>query len=157
MMVIPIKVRLVRSDDWSQFETLVAGICAFHGDKHGLNRAQFDHFAIGENAPVLVMVAETEDRILAGFVAGFPIYSFQSGQTIFDIQNLFVTERFRRQRIGEVLMISLMQSARHRFGATSFKLGALNWNKAALEFYKQLGFSERTDLEGTKYLQLKTA
>ena len=152
-----IKIRPVRSGDWAQFEMLVAGICGFHGDTHGLTRAQFDSYAIGENAPVTVMVAETEDGILAGFVAGFPVYHFHEGKTIFEIQNLFVAEPFRRQRIGEVLMIYIMQSARRKDNAASFKLGALNWNETALEFYKQLGFKERNDIEGTKYLQLRTA
>ncbi len=150
-----IRIRPVRSGDWSQFEILVAGICNFHGDQHGLTRAQFDSYAIGDNAPVTVMVAETEDGILAGFVAGFPVYNFHAGKTIFEIQNLFVSEQFRRQRIGEVLMMSIMQAARRKDHAASFKLGALNWNETALEFYKQLGFIERNDIEGTKFLHLK--
>lgn len=157
MMVTPIKIRPVRSGDWSQFEGLVAGICRFHGDVHGLTRSQFDDFATRENAPVTVLVAETENGILAGFVAGFAVYSFQSGKTIFDIQNLYVAEEFRRQRIGEVLMMSIMQTAKRKLGVSAFKLGTLNWNQAALEFYKQLGFSERTDVAGTKFFQLKSA
>ncbi len=156
-MMTNIRIRPVRSGDWSQFETLVAGICQFHGDQHGLTRAQFDSFAIGENAPVTVLVAETEDGILAGFVAGFPVYNFHDGRTIFDIQNLFVAEPFRRQRIGEVLMMSIMQIARRKVEAAAFRLGTLNWNATALEFYKQLGFAERTDTAGTKYLHLRTA
>jgi ribosomal protein S18 acetylase RimI-like enzyme len=139
-MVTNIKIRPVRSGDWLKFETLVAGICAFHGNKHGLTRSQFDDFATRENAPVTVLVAETEDSILAGFVAGFPNYSFQAGKTIFEIQNLYVAEEFRRQRIGEVLMMNIMQSARRKCGEVTFKLGARGWNEGALEFYKQLGF-----------------
>jgi GNAT superfamily N-acetyltransferase len=156
-MMTNIRIRPARSGDWSQFETLVAGICNFHGDQHGLTRVQFDSYAIGENAPVTVMVAETEEGILAGFVAGFPVYNFHAGKTVFEIQNLFVAEQFRRQRIGEVLMISIMQTARRKDNAAAFKLGTLNWNETALQFYKQLGFTERNDVEGTKYLQLKTA
>jgi ribosomal protein S18 acetylase RimI-like enzyme len=139
-MMTNIRIRPARSGDWAQLETLVAGICRYHGDTHALTRAQFDDFATRENAPVTVLVAETEEGVLAGFVAGFPIYSFQAGKAIFEIQNIYVAEEFRRQRIGEVLMIHIMQSARRRLGAASFKLGALNWNEAALEFYKQLGF-----------------
>lgn len=140
-MMTKIRIRPARSGDWAQLEILVAGICQFHGDTHGLTRAQFDNFAIGENAPVTVLVAESEDGILAGFVAGFAIYSFQEGKTNFEVQNLFVAESFRRQRIGEVLMMNIMQTARQRYGEVSFKLGALHWNSGALEFYKQLGFA----------------
>ena len=139
-MMTNIRIRPVRSGDWLKLEILVAEICKFHGDKHGLTRAQFDDFATRDNAPITVLVAETEQGVFAGFVAGFPIYSFQAGKTMFEIQNLYVAEEFRRQRIGEVLMINIMQSARRKCGKVGFKLGALNWNEGALEFYKQLGF-----------------
>lgn len=156
-MMTNIRIRPVRSGDWAQFETLVAGICSFHGDKHGLTRTQFDDFATREHAPVTVMVAETEEKVLVGFVAGFAIYSFQEGRTNFEIQNLFVAEEFRRQRIGEVLMMTIMQSARRRHGDVIFRLGALNWNAAALEFYKQFGFAPNLKASDTTILIKKTA
>ena len=144
-----LKIRPARSGDWPQLETLVAEISKFHGDTHGLTRATFDDFATRENAPVTVMVAETEDKLLVGFVAGFAIYDFHMGKTKFEIHNLFVHENFRRQRIGEVLMIHIMQVARRKLGAVRFGLGALNWNKEALEFYKQLGFAPNESAKDT--------
>lgn len=157
-MMTNIRIRPARSGDWSQLEMLVAGICSFHGDKHGLTRSQFDDLATRENAPVNVLVAETEEGALVGFVAGFAIYSFQEGRTNFEIQNLFVAENFRRQRIGEVLMINIMQLARRLHGTgVIFRLGALNWNEAALEFYKQLGFGPSPNVAGTTILIKKTA
>ena len=156
-MMTNIRIRPARSGDWSQLETLVAGISSFHGDKHGLTRSQFDNFAIGEHAPVTVLVAETEEGLLAGFVAGFAIYSFQEGRTNFEIQNLFVAENFRRQRIGEVLMMNIMQSARRRHGPLTFRLGALKWNETALKFYEQMGFVPSTrSLDNTVMIK-KTA
>ncbi len=143
-MTIPINIRAVRSGDWAKFETLVAGICRAHNDTHGLTRASFDAFAVGPGAPMIVLVAETEQGILAGYVAGHPVYSFQEGLTIFEIQNLYVVPEFRRNRIGEVLMIRIIQDAGRKHGATRFKLGARSWNREAIEFYKQLGFSEST-------------
>jgi GNAT superfamily N-acetyltransferase len=140
-----IRVRPARSGDWAQFEGLVAGICLFHGDQPGLTRARFDALACGENAPILTLVAETEDGILAGFVAGFPVFEFQQGKAGFQVQNLFVAEAFRRERIGEVLMLSIMQQARRLCKAEVFKLGAEDWNEGAINFYKQLGFAENTN------------
>ena len=156
-MMTNIRIRPVGSGDWAQFETLVAGICNFHGDTHGLTRAQFDDFATRENAPVTVMVAETEEKALVGFIAGFAIYSFQEGRANFEIQNLFVAEDFRRQRIGEILMINIMQFARRRHGPVTFRLGALNWNAAALEFYKQFGFAPNPKAQDTTILIKQTA
>jgi ribosomal protein S18 acetylase RimI-like enzyme len=140
-----IKIRPVRSGDWAQFEGLVAGICLFHGDQPGLTRARFDMLACGEKAPILTLVAETEEGILAGFVAGFPVFEFQQGKTGFQVQNLFVAENFRRERIGEVLMLSIMQQARRKFGVETVKLGAQDWNEGAINFYKQLGFAENNN------------
>lgn len=156
-MATPIKIRPVRSGDWAKLETLVSGICRFHGDTHKLTREQFDNLAIGENAPMTVLVAETEHGILAGFVAGYAIYAFESGKTAFEIQNLFVAEEFRRQRIGEILMISIMQSARHKLGEVGFRLGSLDWNKAAIEFYKQMGFEPNLKHVNTVRLMKETA
>lgn len=139
--MVAIRIRPVRSGDWSQFEKLVAGICAFHGDSHQLTRLQFDELAARENAPVTVLVAETEDGDLAGFAAGFAIYNFHDGQTLFEIQNLFVAEHYRRQRIGESLMVALMQFARHHHRAAGFKIGALKWNDAAIAFTGKWGLA----------------
>ncbi|MFA7277256.1 MAG: N-acetyltransferase [Pseudobdellovibrionaceae bacterium] len=155
--MVAIRIRPVRSGDWSQFEKLVAGICAFHGDSHQLTRLQFDELAARENAPVTVLVAETEDGDLAGFAAGFAIYNFHDGQTLFEIQNLFVAEHYRRQRIGESLMVALMQFARHHHRAAGFKIGALKWNDAAIAFYRQMGFGVNPRAHETTRLFKKTA
>lgn len=152
-----IRIRQARSGDWSKLEILVAGLCRYHGDQHKLTRTQFDSMAIGDDAPVTVLVAETEDGILAGFVAGFHLYRFEAGMVVFEIQNLFVAEEFRRQRIGEVLMISIMAEARRKKDAKAFALGALNWNDAAIEFYKQMGFAANPKSGDTTRLIRKEA
>lgn len=156
-MSIPINIRAVRSGDWVKFETLVAGICRAHGDTHGLTRTTFDALAVGPQAPMMVLVAETEQGILTGYVAGHPVYAFQEGRTVFEIQNIYVAPEFRRNRIGEVLMIRIIQDALRRYRATRVKLGARAWNREALAFYKQLGFSESTQSKDTVRLSREVA
>lgn len=156
-MTIAIKIRPVRSGDWVKFETLVAGICGHHGDKHGLTRRQFDMLAIGDDAPVTVLVAETVEGILAGYVAGQPHFRFQQGVVGFDIQNLYVAPELRRNRSGEVLMITIIQTAQKRHGATTFKLGAQAWNADAIAFYRQLGFNEKYRTKETIFLNRDVA
>lgn len=156
-MMTNLRIRPARSGDWSQLEVLVAGISQFHGDQHGLTRAQFDEFATRDNAPVTVMVAETEEKLLVGYAAGFAVYDFHMGKTKFEIHNLFVHENFRRQRIGEVLMIYIMEAARKKHQAVRFGLGAVNWNKEALEFYRQLGFIPNESAKETLRLFRETA
>lgn len=156
-MTTAIKIRPVRSGDWAQFENLIAGICRYHGDTHGLTRVQFDKMAVGMNAPVTTLVAETTDGTLAGFVAGFTVFHFHQGERCFEIQNLYVAENFRRQRIGEVLMLNIIDTAKHKHGAAKFKIGALNWNETAVQFYKQLGFNENTHSKDTIRLTKEVA
>jgi len=141
-IMLAIKIRPARSGDWAQLETLIAGLCRHHGDQYGLTRKQFDSLVCVPNAPVTVLVAETAEGLLAGYVCGFAIYEFHSGTTKFRIQNLFVAEPFRRHRIGEALLLSIQREARKKHNAQGFGIGVENWNSAALSLYKQLGFAE---------------
>lgn len=140
--MLAIRIRSARSGDWTKLEPLIAGLCRAHGDKHGISRMQFDKLVCAPDAPVVLLVAENEDGRIAGYVCGFPIYEFHSGKTKFRIQNIFVDEPFRRNRIGEALLISIQNKAREQLGAESFGLGVENWNNAALSLYRQLGFTE---------------
>lgn len=137
-----IRIRNARSGDWAQLELLIAGLCQAHGDKHGITRKVFDDMVCRESAPVTLLVAETQEGILAGYVCGFAMYEFHSGRTKFRIQNLFVAEKFRRNRIGEALLLTIQNEAREKLGAIAFGIGVENWNTAALSLYKQLGFVE---------------
>lgn len=140
--MLSIRIRAARSGDWSQLEPLIAGLCKAHGDQHGITRKQFDNMVCRDNAPVLLLVAETPEGILTGYVCGFAMYEFHSGRTKFRIQNIFVAEPFRRNRIGEALLLSIQREAREKLDAVAFGIGVENWNSAALSLYKQLGFVE---------------
>lgn len=152
--MIPIRIRPVRSDDWSQFETLVSSITEFHKETHGLTQARFEELTCGHQEPrVLALVAETEDGSLAGYVCGFPIFSFHKGRAGFQVDNLYVSSSFRRNRIGEALMLAVIERAKEIYRAEVFKLGVLDWNTAAIDLYKQLGFEEAT--KDPKHIQFK--
>lgn len=140
--MLTIRIRAARSGDWAQLEPLVAGICRAHGDQYGLKRQQFDAWVCADHAPMIVLVAETPEGILAGYVAGFAVHEFHSGKTNFNIENLFVAKPFRRKRIGEALMISIMRAAREKYDTNGIRISAENWNENALTLYRQLGFSE---------------
>lgn len=140
--MLAVRIRNARSGDWAKLETLVAGICAAHGDTHALTRKEFDRMVCTEDAPVTVLVAETPEGVLAGYVAGYTMYEFHMGLSNFYIQNLYVAEEFRRQRVGEILMLAIMKIAREKYSASGFRIGAEEENAAAISLYKQLGFTE---------------
>ncbi|HNQ91683.1 MAG TPA: N-acetyltransferase [Alphaproteobacteria bacterium] len=150
--MLAVRIRAARSGDWAKLKTLVAGICRAHGDAHALTRKDFDRMVCMDNAPVTVMVAETAEGVLAGYVAGFVMYEFHMGQTNFYIQNLFVAEEFRRQRVGEILMLAIMKEAREKFTANAIRIGAEEDNANALSLYRQLGFLENE--QGKKTVRL---
>ena len=122
--MLAIRIRAARSGDWARLETLIAGICRYHGDTIGLKRPQFDALVCADNAPMIVLVAETAEGIFAGYVAGYAMYEFQSGQTNFNIQNLYVAEEFRRQRVGETLLVAIVREARQRFPVQRIGIGS---------------------------------
>ncbi|OIN86873.1 MAG: hypothetical protein AUJ12_04490 [Alphaproteobacteria bacterium CG1_02_46_17] len=150
--MLTIKIRTARSGDWSQLEPLIAGLCQVHGDKHGITRKQFDDMVCRSNAPVILLVAETPEGILTGYVCGFMMYEFHSGKNRFRIQNLFVAEPFRRNRIGEALLLSIQREAREKLHAQGFGIGVENWNDAVLTLYKQMGFSENENAKNSTML-----
>lgn len=50
-------------------------------------------------------------------------------------------------------MLAVIERAKEIYRAEVFKLGVLDWNTAAIDLYKQLGFEEAT--KDPKHIQFK--
>lgn len=141
-VMLTMTIRPARSGDWTQLEPLIDGLCRVHGDKSGLTRRQFDMWVCRDSAPMTVLVAETEGGIIAGYVSGFALHEFHAGLTHFSIENLYVIEPMRRKRIGESLLLSIIEVARKKHEACRIRIAAESWNDTALGLYRELGFIE---------------
>lgn len=92
----------------------------------------------GKHSIYKVFVAEelaTGDII--GMALYYTAYSTWKGK-IFYLDDLVVTERFRRFGIGQQLLDMVLREAKHA-GVEQIRWQVLNWNTPAIEFYKKIG------------------
>jgi diamine N-acetyltransferase len=82
-------------------------------------------------------VAETEGKEIIGYATCFPAYYSWTGKAIY-LDDLYVKEEFRGQKIGSRLMQGIFELAR-KSGCSKVRWQVSNWNNLAIEFYRSLG------------------
>ncbi|MBX4893906.1 MULTISPECIES: GNAT family N-acetyltransferase [Rhizobium] len=92
----------------------------------------------GPRREFTVMLAEVDDTI-AGMSLYFPIFSTWMGKAGLYIQDLFVHEEFRDDRVGEKLLRHVGRTAYHD-GYRYLRLTVDNGNEAGARFYLRHGF-----------------
>lgn len=80
------------------------------------------------------IVADSTDEIV-GFALYFQKYSTWKGKSIF-LEDLCVTESFRRRGVGKMLFDEVLKIAKER-KAKRLDWQVLDWNTPAIEFYKK--------------------
>jgi len=94
----------------------------------------FEESGFGQNPVWWGFVAEAEDKIVA--IAIYYIrYSTWKGQTMY-LEDLVVTERYRRFGIGQQLLDALKQEAKDR-NLPFVQWQVLEWNEPAIKFYQK--------------------
>ena len=83
------------------------------------------------------LVAEVQSGAIAGFVTYFPAYYSWSGKAFY-IDDLYVTQSFRKQGIGKQLLQSVIHKAKEN-GCKKVRWQVSGWNTAAIGFYKSIG------------------
>ena len=104
----------------------------------------FDHFVesgFGENPVWWALVAETTSptglKEVQGFALYYIRYSTWKGQRMY-LEDLLVTEKYRRQGIGKLLFTELFKEAKVKnYNGIAWQV--LDWNEPAINFYKKLG------------------
>jgi GNAT superfamily N-acetyltransferase len=105
---------------------------------------KFDHFVesgFGENPVWWALVAETTSptglKEVQGFALYYIRYSTWKGQRMY-LEDLLVTEKYRRQGIGKLLFNELFKEAKIKnYNGIAWQV--LDWNETAINFYKKLG------------------
>ena len=80
------------------------------------------------------LIAETEGRVV-GMALYFMAYSSWKGKMLY-LDDLVVTEAYRRRGIGQLLLEAFLAEARRR-GCRLAKWQDLDWNQPAVDFYKK--------------------
>lgn len=99
--------------------------------------ADMEKEGFGDNPLFGFYVAETEQKEVLGIALYYFAYSTWKGRTLY-LEDIVVTERFRRKGIGQRLFDEVAKEA-HRSGAKRFSWQVLEWNAPAIAFYKQIG------------------
>ena len=124
---VPVIIQLLR--DFAAFENLSEFLTITDDD---LRDAMF-----GEAAFVEGLVCEVEGET-AGFAIFYPRFSSFRGQTGYYLEDIYVDGAYRGRGFGERLLKEIARKGRAR-GFQRIDFQVLEWNFAAIEFYKALG------------------
>lgn len=100
--------------------------------------ADMERDGFGENQVFRFFVAEAASGIV-GIALYYTAYSTWKGKTLY-LEDLVVTEKFRRNGVGKQLFDAVAQEAKLT-GAKRFAWQVLEWNEPAIAFYKKIGAS----------------
>ena len=91
------------------------------------------------------LVAETENKEIAGFATFFFTYYSWTGKGLY-LDDLYVKESFRKQSIGKKLLDAIIDLAK-KAQCKKVRWLVSGWNTNAIEFYKKMGAAiDGTDL-----------
>jgi GNAT superfamily N-acetyltransferase len=83
------------------------------------------------------LVAETEHKEIVGMALYFFAYYTWVGKSLF-LDDLYVKEPYRKQKIGSALMKELFEVARVE-NCKRIRWQVLDWNSPAIEMYRKMG------------------
>lgn len=83
------------------------------------------------------LVAETTDKRIIGFASHFFCYYSWSGKALY-IDDLYVTQSYRKQGVGKALLDAIVQKAKDN-NCFKVRWQTSNWNSNAIAFYKNYG------------------
>lgn len=91
----------------------------------------------GDDSFVLSLVAFHEDKVIA-YAFFYPTFSSFRGQKSVYIEDIFITENYRKFKIGERMLKEIARIGKD-FGAVRMDFQVLKNNYPAIEFYKKHG------------------
>ncbi|MGI8812784.1 MAG: GNAT family N-acetyltransferase [Pyrinomonadaceae bacterium] len=106
--------------------------------------AKLDDSVFGDSCFVECVVA-VDERELIGYAIFYPHFASFRGQTGYYLEDIFLTDGYRRKGVGELIIRHIAKLAIAR-GFERIDFQVLDWNTHAVEFYQRLG-AERDDSE----------
>jgi len=83
------------------------------------------------------LIAETGTREIVGIALFYFVYYTWVGKSLY-LDDIYVKDSFRKQKIGSELLKKLFEIARTE-NCKRVRWQVLNWNKPAIEMYKKYG------------------
>lgn len=97
---------------------------------------QFTEDGFGEN-PIYILYLAKHDGKTVGMALCFVTYSTWKGKMLY-LDDLVVTESYRRKGIGKLLLNALVDFATNN-DCRLIKWQVLDWNEPAIKFYEKIG------------------
>lgn len=129
-------IRAAAADDAPLLKVLIDEFAAFERLSAAITEESLRQDGFGTDPQFRVFIAEW-DGFPAGYALFFDCYSSFQGRCIF-LEDLYVRDEFRGKKIGKALIARVAAAARGRncFGVM---FNVLDWNRPAIDFYKELG------------------
>ena len=131
-------IRKANSDDVKDILRLLIELAVYEKEPDAvkITEKELIRDGFGENPKYQCILAEADNTIV-GLAFYTPRYSTWVGDTL-HLEDLIVTEKMRGKGIGTILYKSFLEEARRR-DVNRVEWSVLDWNKPAIDFYKNTG------------------
>ncbi|MEP1445226.1 MAG: GNAT family N-acetyltransferase [Paraglaciecola sp.] len=141
-----LKIREVELQDIDVLLELMFAIAKYHGQEQYIttSKQELIDSGFGANPSYGALLAELNDQAV-GYCSYTWNYSIWLGASYMNIDDLFVWEEFRGQKVGELLMLKAKEVCRVK-GSSRIKWEVQQDNLGAIKFYERLGAT--VDIKG---------
>ena len=129
-------IRFAVLDDVPLLKTMIYEFAEFERLSASITNETLARDGFGPRPRFRVLLAEWDGRA-AGYAFFFDYYSSFDGRMIF-LEDIFVRAQFRGKDLGRALFARLAAIALEN-DCHGVMFNVLNWNKAAIDFYRKLG------------------
>ena len=130
-----VKIREAQREDCAALMKLVNELAVYERAPEAVTVTlqHFEESGFGSNPVWWAYVAEVDGAIVA-FALYYIRYSTWKGQRMY-LEDIIVTEEWRRKGIGHQLMDALIRTAKEK-GFSGIAWQVLDWNESAISFYE---------------------
>jgi len=155
-----IKIRKGTKKDLGKVLELIKELADYEGglDEVLISERDLEEYGFCENPLYFLLVAESDNNVV-GLAIYFIHFSTWKGKCLY-LEDLIVSNKFRRKGVGTMLFEALIKIA-HKKAMKRIMWQVLHWNKSAINFYKKYNANisnswlngKITDLEIKNYLR----
>jgi ribosomal protein S18 acetylase RimI-like enzyme len=130
-----INIRIATEDDFPSILLLIKELAAFEKAPEKVTNSVEQMKK--EKELFRCFVAETESKEIVGMALYFFAYYTWVGKSLY-LEDIYVKESFRKQKIGTALLRKIFNVAREE-GCRRVRWQVLHWNQPAIQMYKKCG------------------
>ena len=131
--------RAAQAEDYAQAHQLIRELAIYENAEQEveLSLEEFIKDATASPPAFQLQVALLDEKQVIGMALYYEIYSTWKGRIVY-LDDLVVTEQYRRAGVGTILLHHVIAYARER-RARQVRWHVLDWNEPAIQFYQSIG------------------